>query len=45
MVTVKSVENKVERIIGEAGKEKLKNISEKNRGCNDLKKITKHFNW
>lgn len=45
---VKSVENKVEYIIDEAGtaiKEKFKNVFEKNRGFNDFKKNIKHFNW
>lgn len=43
IATVKSVENKLEHIIDEAGtaiKEKLKNVLEKNRGFNDLKKIS-----
>ncbi|XP_060879580.1 uncharacterized protein LOC132951707 [Metopolophium dirhodum] len=43
IVTVKSVENKLEHIIDEAGtaiKEKLKNVLKKNCGFNDLKKIS-----
>ncbi|XP_025205679.1 uncharacterized protein LOC112601985 [Melanaphis sacchari] len=43
IATVKSVENKLEHIIDEAGtaiKEKLKNVLEKNCGFNDLKKIS-----
>jgi hypothetical protein len=40
---VKSIENKLELIIGEAGiaiNKKFKNVLEKNRGFNDLKKIS-----